>query len=142
MRTFILKINEEGKVDWTPTQLAIWQDWCRDRKGKQIRMKVEDYKGTKSQAQLGYWFGALVPEFANYHRMTINDAQDLMRQEFNYRYVKTKDTAYKVGKSLAQSNHETMSKAIENAIRYFEENGIPVPDPNDYNNQLDKAELI
>ena len=139
MRTFILQIDDEGKIIWTPTQKAIWHDWCLDKKGKQIRIKAEQYKGTKSREQLGYWFGALVPAFAEYHQISIEEAIALMRQEFNFKYITLKTKAYKVGMSLAHANHETMSKAIENAIRYFEENGLPVPDPELYKNEQDKA---
>lgn len=142
MRTFILQVDSEGKLIWSPNQKAIWHDWLLDKKEKQIRIKVEQYKGSKSKAQLGYWHGALVPEFAHYHSLSMEEAHAIMKEEFNYRFITTKDKAYRVGLSLSGANHETMSKAIENAVRYFEENGLTVPDPNEYKNKLNKAEMI
>lgn len=72
----------------------------------------------------------------------MEEAHAVMKEEFNYKFITTKDKAYRVGISFSGANHETMSKAIENAVRYFEENGLNVPDPNDYKNKQDKADLI
>lgn len=143
MRTFILKAKEDGRPTFrTDTQRRMWRQWWKDNAGKEVRVKVEKYSGAISREKRGYFEGALVPQFAEFCSIDEETAREILKQEFNGKWIKFNGERRKVARSTTKLDNDKMGEFINRIVMYFEENGIPVPDPEAYKAKRGERSIV
>ena len=153
MTVFILKVNIDGKIVWTSGQRAKFSDFKNERRGKMIRLKLEDFTGNVSEQMRGYYWGAIIPWVRNadehWESMTDEEIHELLKKEFNSSqlYDPITKKKVKIGKSLISRGVKTdeAMATIARIADYFIENYNtmpPQPDPMQYKIEVNKAVLL
>lgn len=114
-------------------------DFLNVRAGKKVRVVIEDYTGNISDEKRGYYFGALVPTFAqacgmDYRNTTeLEMAHEMLKREFNGMYVpQLRGGMAKVGRTITEMSNVQFGEYIERICDWMGQNGITPPDPEAY----------
>lgn len=125
---FVVKIGGGGLEFKSDYHQALFKDFLKENVGTMLDIKL--HSGELSTEQRGYFEGAIVPAVAEFQNMEIEEARELLKKEFNGRYIfDTKGKAHKVGISTTKLNKKAFSEFLERIIQWMSENGVPIPDP-------------
>lgn len=138
---FVVKAGKEGGLEFkSDFHRARFKDFLKENAGVELDIKL--HSGELSGEQRRYFEGAIVPAIADFHEMEIDDARELIKREFNGKYVITKKGDFgKVAMSTTKLNKKGFSEFLERIIQWMAENGIPIPDPEDYKRWRDSSPL-
>jgi len=142
MKKWILKVREGRPQHTSDYQRADMQDWMRQNEGKLVEVIPRD---KISQNKRGYFEGAIIPTYCHWHEALDEknaDHRDMVREmfktEFNGVTIKGMwNEPRKVAKSTARLTNDQFGAFIERITRYFEQNEIPVPNPELYKSWQD-----
>lgn len=137
--------SKDNKVQLSDTNKARLNDLVRSLNGKPIRITIDRESGNISSEARGYYWAAIVPTIKNkYPEMTYEDVHEMLKMEFNGKWVTDfSGEKVKIGKSTsgpACKSHEFI-EYISRITGWMVENGMEIPDPNDYKNLRDSAQL-
>lgn len=107
-----------------------FQHFLNENEGAWI--EIEPVQKTRSKRQNRYYWGALVPAFAEFHLISEDDAHELLKQEFNFKFVKASGKNVKIGKSTASLRVGEFVEYCMRIEQYCNENGIYIPSKEDY----------
>lgn len=134
---WIVRFTDKGMVFASEYARATFLEF--KKRAPLQKFKLEPYD-KKSKEKLGYFFGGLVPayaEWSEYHDRANKDDLIAIAEEFkkehNYVVRKGLDGApRKQARGISELNNKEYGAFIERVVRYFEEQQIPIPDPDLY----------
>ena len=145
MTTFLAKIGESGLSFGSGANRARWLDFARKNRDKWVRIEPQEKVSPEAR---GYFEGAVIPAFCDWHDQLDSDnpadrqaARDWFKAEFNGRVVRGLDgQPVKIPKGSTNDlgRRGFREEFVEKIVRYFEENQIPVPDPELYKKWRDE----
>lgn len=137
---FNARIKNELLSFDTPYNEARYRQWLQINEGKRVKIALDDQL---SDEQRGYFEGAVVPAYASYHGMTVEQSREDLKREFNPMFIKRRDgSVAKIGTSTARLNKQKFADFLTRIIVWMDENGIPVPDPESYKQWRDSAPAV
>ena len=147
-RISIAKVNEDLSLDHQ--NRAVVHDFLYKNRGKTIRVVLEEHKGEISNEKRGYFEGALLKSFHHFQNKerveigyppyAVSEMREILKKEFNgTMIVNSKGQSEKLGRSTNSMSNARFGKFIDKIVCYMEENGIPVPDPQEYKTWRDSA---
>jgi len=94
-----------------------------------------------------FFEGAIVPFFGltnkiNGKAIPLDEAREILKAEFNAKYIRGLKGGMVVGGSTAKLNKEQFREFVEKILRWFEQNGYEVPDSVDYRKWVDSGPLV
>lgn len=125
---FFAKIVK-GHIILDSTELFI--DYLKRYEGKDIEFCIQARQHPKSQEQLGYLFGHIIPQIAKQLGYTDEEMYGLLKQQFLKRTTTT-DTTKVYILSLSELNRKELSEFVENCIRFGIEYGAEIFPPEIY----------
>jgi len=142
---FLAKVKEDGGIiftsDYTRTQFL---DYCKKNAGKFVEI-IPREKISKNKRR--FFEGAIVPTYCWWHekldhrnRQHREMVREMFKVEFNGTWIKgIWDEPRKIPQSTARLSNAQFAEFIERVLAYFDENGIPRPDPALYKKWEDTA---
>lgn len=136
---FIAKATKEGGLEFSSDfRAAQFRDYLRANVG--VQLEIKPHKGAISSEQRRFFEGAIVPTFAEFHGMEIEEARELIKKEFNGRWVKTKQGLHeKLAMSTTKLDKAQFSDFLDRITSWMGENGVPIPDPEDYKRWMESS---
>lgn len=137
MSTFLVKIDKDGGLDFgSEYNLARFRQFCRENKGKTLRIEEEISTRTLSQNNL-YWFYLEIIE-----RETGNNKNDLheyfKRKHLSPKFIKVLGKEIKIPRSTTELKKHEFSDYLE---KICAETGVEIPDTESYRNFMENAPL-
>jgi len=137
MKKWLLKVVDGRPTTTSAHQKADFKAWLGENEGKILEVVPRE---RISKGKRGYFEGAIVPTYCDWH-----DALDprnpehraLVREELKTEFngVTLKGISgkpHKVAQSTTGLSNDQFGQFLERITRYFEENQIPIPDPELY----------
>ncbi len=137
MITFNVKIKEDGGLDFgSPYNLARFKDFCKERKGKTL--KIQEQINTRSMSQNSlYWMFLGVIEFETGNNA--NDLHEYFKRKFlPPKFIKVLGKEIKIPSSTTDLNKIEFSEYLDKISAEVE---ISIPDTENYHNEQDSAPL-
>jgi len=143
MQKWHLKVQNGKPQATSPYVAGDFNEWLRNNEGKIL--VVTPYEKV-SKGKRGYFEGALIPAYCLWHEALDpmnKDHRELVREmfktEFNGTFIRGLwDKPHKIARSTARLNNEEFGNFLNRITAYFEENQIPIPDPEMYKRWLDE----
>ena len=137
--TFIARVQPDLGLDMgSDYNRARFRMWLKRYIGKQVAIEIYPVRGTRSLKQNAYYWGAIVPNFAKHYNLSIDDAHELLKKEFNYKLVRYGEEYVQIPRSTATLKVGEFVEYVMRIKQYCDENGIYIPTDDDY----DPAPLI
>lgn len=101
------------------------------KEGKRVVVSVKEWRKNRSNSQNRFWWGVVVPLFAETMGCTSEEAHEALKAEINYDLKVIGDRAIRVPKSTADLNTAEFKELVEKAQRLAAEmfSGLYIPDP-------------
>lgn len=139
---WLLKVTNGKPRATSPFVDADFHDWLSKNEGKLVVVSPHEKVSSNKR---GYFEGALIPAYCDWNEALDPhnpDHRELVREmfktEFNGTFVKGLwDTPHKIPRSTARLTNDEFGQFLERIARYFEENQIPIPDPELYKKWVD-----
>ena len=123
MEKIILGRIKDGKVQvqrFFKKDLLTWE-------GKEI--EIRKGQGSKTQKQLGYLFGVVLPIVANHTGFTVEETLHVFYERFNKYHKEHGGRVYEFIKTLSGMNLGEVSEFIEKVLGYARSDmGLIIPD--------------
>ena len=103
----------------------LFADYLKRYEGKDIEFCIQAKQHPKSQEQLGYLFGHIIPQIARHLGYTDEEMYGLLKGHF-LRKVITAGITRSYVQSLTELNRQELSTFIENCIRFGIEYGAEI----------------
>jgi len=114
-------ISESGKLIFTDTDIL--RGWLERYSGKSIEVILKSVSKDKTLPQLGYLFGHVIPQIADYTGYSNEEIYDILKFKF-LRVDQGTDRERIVG--LSDSDAERTSHFIEDCVRFGRELGAEI----------------
>lgn len=142
MQKWILQVKEGKPTATSPYVKADFHDWLSKNEGKHIVITPHE---RVSKEKRGYFEGALIPAYCDWNEALDPynpDHRELVREmfktEFNGTFVKgVWNEPHKIPRSTSRLSNDEFAQFLNRITRYFEENEIPIPDPELYKKWVD-----
>jgi len=107
-------------------------------KSKKVRVQASSIRN-KSQNQLGYYWGVILPALADFFnetgqcsmKISKSDVNEIMNRKFFYEEVIVDGEMLRLPKSKSGATMEQMHKFIDNVMDFCTNLGIFIPPPTD-----------
>lgn len=143
MQKWLLKIVNGKPQATSAFAKADFHDWMSKNEGKFIIVTPRE---KISKEKRGYFEGALIPAYCTWHEALDPhnpEHRDLVREmfktEFNGTFVKGLwEKPHKIPRSTSRLSNQEFGQFLERITDYFEQNQIPIPDPELYKRWVDE----
>lgn len=142
-----------GDLEISYDNLARVHDFLYKNKNKKIRVVFEEVDKKIADEKRGYFEGAIVPVFTHFQNKerikiglkeyTRGEMREILKREFNGRIIQlTSGKNQKFGQSTNTLSNKRFARFLDKITSYMEENGIPIPDPEEYKKWRDENAQI
>jgi hypothetical protein len=122
------KVNEQGNIP--KEAIGVIKDFFNSRKGKNVKMTLQDKRELKSHEQLGYWFAVVVPLFSQHTGYEEEEIHTILK--YRAKYVEETEIDGKpviVVKSLADATKMDMMAIVDETKKWAEFLNLNIPEP-------------
>lgn len=129
-----MKLYLTGKVDNGSLQITQKNKYYReilrgaDYNNKSVSIVIEPLTSNRSDEQNRLYWGRYVASFAKEWSVSLEQAHEVLKREFNPTYIIIKDKKYKVGGSTSKISVSKFGEYIARLELYAIENQIPLLD--------------
>lgn len=138
MQTFIAKA-ENGNINWGSEYNHIrFTRLMQIMEGKKLKVDISEVKNTRSLEQNSYYWSCIVPAvqevynkataLSGQEQLTLDDTHELLKREFNFRYVPTKVGMIKIGRTTTNLSVGKFAEYIARIQHWADENGVYIPE--------------
>lgn len=123
-------ISDSGKLCFSDTELL--QCWLARYGGKTVDVTFGSHSEAKTQPQLGYLFGHVIPQIAEYTGYSEEEVYGILKGKFLMYVLPGRDIPSEwfddtvCVRSLSDCNKEEVSKFIEQCIQFGTELGAEI----------------
>lgn len=122
------EVTDEAEPQMLLEARGLFRAWLGKLKGKRIALTIEEHKPPKSQSQIGYWHGVLMPLLAEefgYGRWEHDAVHDAVMRK-----LRGEHGPLKARLSMAKMSKPDVSKLIDDCRAWaLTDYGIVSPDP-------------
>ncbi len=131
MKTLHTQHIRHGRYTESQVQRACSYIQCLEVTERQeYTITISKYDRSKTTAQLGYYWGVIIPELMRFQGCSSVEADQVLKTELVPPQIKTvMDITIEIRASIAKMKVKEMSEYIDNCIHFLGSWGVNVPPP-------------